>query len=40
MAQSGVQTNLEEVSERLAEHFCRVFETTGVLACAAAEETI
>src|SRR5262249_5944427 len=40
MAQLGVQTNLEEVSERLVEHFCRIFGTTGVFACAAAEETI
>jgi len=38
MAQLGVQTNLEEVSERLAEHFCRVFDTTGLMACATAEE--
>ena len=40
MAQLGVKTNLEEVSERLAEHFCRIFETTGLVACAAAEERI
>src|SRR5690349_13522273 len=40
MAQLGVKTNLDEVSERLAEHFCRVFETTGLAACAAAEERI
>jgi lipoyl(octanoyl) transferase len=40
MAQLGVQTNLQEVSERLAEHFRRVFETTGLVACAAAEEKI
>jgi hypothetical protein len=38
MAQLGVQTNLEEVSERLAEHFCRAFDTTGLMACATAEE--
>jgi lipoyl(octanoyl) transferase len=40
MAQLGVQTNLEEVSERLTQHFCRVFETTGLVACEAAEERI
>src|SRR4029077_10312097 len=40
MAQLGVQTNLEEVSERLAEHFCRIFETTALVACGAAEERI
>jgi lipoyl(octanoyl) transferase len=39
MAQLGVQTNLEEVSERLAEHFCRVFDTTGLVAWATAEES-
>lgn len=38
MAQLGVNTTLDEVSERLAEHFCRVFETTNLVACAAAEE--
>jgi lipoyl(octanoyl) transferase len=40
MAKLGVQTNLDEVSERLAAHFCRIFETTGPVAFAAAEERI
>jgi len=40
MAQLGVQTNLDEVSERLVEHFCRVFETTALVGCAAAEERL
>jgi lipoyl(octanoyl) transferase len=38
MAQLGVQTNLEDVSERLAEHFGRVFDSTCLMACASAEE--
>ena len=38
MAQLGVQTNLEQVSERLVEHFSRVFETAAQVACATAEE--
>ena len=40
MAKLGVQTNLEEVAERLADHFCRIFETEGLVACGAAEERI
>jgi lipoyl(octanoyl) transferase len=40
MAQLGVQTNLEEVAARLADHFCRIFETTALVACGAAEESI
>jgi lipoyl(octanoyl) transferase len=40
MAQLGIKTNLEEVSERLAEHFCRTFEMTGLMACGTAEERI
>ena len=40
MAQLGVKTNLEDVSERLAEHFCRTFEMEGLMACGTAEERI
>jgi lipoyl(octanoyl) transferase len=40
MAQLGIKTNLEEVSERLAEHFCRNFEMSGLMACGTAEERI
>jgi lipoyl(octanoyl) transferase len=40
MAQLGIKTNLEEVSERLAEHFCRTFEMEGLMACGTAEERI
>jgi lipoyl(octanoyl) transferase len=40
MAQLGVQTNLEEVSARVADHFCRIFETTALIACGAVEESI
>jgi lipoyl(octanoyl) transferase len=40
MAQLGIKTNLEEVSERLAEHFCRIFEMSGLMACGTAEERI
>jgi lipoyl(octanoyl) transferase len=40
MAQLGVRTNLDAVAERLAEHFCRIFETTALVACGAAEERI
>jgi lipoyl(octanoyl) transferase len=42
MAKLGARTTLEEVSQRLAEHFRRLFGVgaTGDLACTVAEERI
>jgi lipoyl(octanoyl) transferase len=42
MAKLGAHASLEQVSQRLAEHFCRIFEVsaTGLRACTAAEERI